>query len=963
MDFCRRAQNALERDDPARGLMILVRGLRGEPEHEDGLDLLLFIYTRHIGQPGLEAELLRALEFHPQQGVMLRLVIDELRQLDKPQMAEAVETAAGERGVEIASAAAPELEDDSEGQDSAEGLTVEGATPPNIESGGPGGGEEPEQRRGAGSSPESEQPVSVQQHQRTESDSGPRSSNKRESGQKGDRRRRLLVLGLGALAVVVGASVALVIWQHAREAQQLIAVDEALVQLDPLDTAPVDRRLQEAERPLGVDARLLERRWFTDALVGLDSGESPQRPEGLDELQTSWGLGAAALEEARDENWEEAMRYIHQLEREYADTLAGFVVKPRVCEVRRQWECAAQGYQRVQNQFEKFIPAHQGAMRVEAARFDADRWTRHKNRLAELAPDHLYADLEWFDPFETTRQEGEIRGEDRFLRQWATGAGVVDALAAQDWSRQWEQCKDPDEGSGLPALSVGCAKMAAGRAEVQIVAEWFEQAAEDPEISPELVRQLQQAAPRLLADLGRADLGLKFVIHDDVSEGEFEEVSPTHFAKPQQRSESSDEALLVRGRTLVDAGELEAGVATLERLTGRADVADRAKFELVRATLMKGDRDEARRTIGGIEDERLGAGAEAYLAYLEGRHGEARQVGWERGDDPRVLRVMALGYLSEGRGRDAMVVLDAAGDGLDTLVLRPVKFRVYARAGESAALDSVKERLPQLADATTVEVLIDAAAAAFWQRELRQAQEGLGRVLDVAPNHPEAHWKMGLLKRAKGQQAGAQNHFRNAWRGDEDSTRLLIESGRVQLDAGRYEQAREVFLTAALRERDNAEAVEGLGEAYHRGSRERGRRDLVGLLENYGDGAGEQPARAEMYRWLAILHDSRDGDEEGLNYLQRARKIGGDRPTLLVELGRYYEAREKFDKAREQFGAALRVDPTVPEVHLGLARAAAETGDEETAREHLRRLQRLVPVGEVHDDAEAYLKTLQESGR
>ena len=994
MDFCRRAQIAVEREEPAQALMTLVHGLRRHPQHSDAVDLLLFVYTRHIDQPGLESEILRGLERHPERALVLGFVVDELQTLDKGAMASAIEDVARRAGVSIRD---PSIDDDADDSGDESELEIEISTAMVAEEStesrdsgrddNSGGDEETPQRDDDGSEASAGADLEEQPGPDKGEEGNEASTGVRETIDEAPGRRLLFGTAVGALVLVIAGSVGVYGWQHARDVRELIAVDEAMIAFDPMDAGEVRRVLDEAKTGPGPDVEIEEREQFLDAVSGLDAGDI--EVENLDSQReaptTSWGLAARALEAVGHDDWERAMRFVHHLEEAYTDTLAAYYTRGRVCEARADWDCALERYRRVQGHFEEFIPARIGAMRIGGYRFDLRRWEHEREQLSEIAAGHRYATLEWLDPFDAfppvdgdvDEFEGDTGHRDRFVERWEAMHEVLNLLAQHEWSSATPICaQGKSESPPIPAFTIVCAYAAAGRGDANTAFDRFEEAAGIPETESVFRRRLQTRAPILLSDLGRAELGLEMALPYDAGP-EVGAVMPGDDAAHQADSgedsralfeavshpldEDDARALLARVRVLVAKGRTEGARQILSTLVNRDDVGDEARFERAWSYLVDGNQRSAVSAIEDIDDDALRRGAESYRAYLEGRHSDAYAIDVAPDEDRRVTRVRALSFLADGRGRHARTALDAAGDGLDTLMLRPVQLRVFARSRSRAGLDELRDSVGDLEDVRTLDVLIDVAGAAFWQRDFADSARWLQRVLEAVPAHPEAHWKSGLLRRAEGDDRGARSHFRQAWRGDQDSPEWLIESGWVHLDSGRYDRAREVFLLATLRDRENTDAVEGLGKAYYQSNRSRGRRDLEELLGNYTGAAGEQPARAEMKRWQAVLYGAREGDEQALPYLEEARAIGGDRVSILVELGRFSGANEQWEEARDYYGRALRVDPTRPEVHLGLARVAQALGDDDSARQHLQRVVDLVPTGEFEEQARFQLSEIEEN--
>ena len=1030
MDFCQRAQTALERDDPGRAMMLLVNGLRRQPDRDEGLDLLLFVYVHHIKQPGMETELLRALQFQSDRDELLRFTIDKLEEVGKPIMAASLEEEAAAQGVAVAepvvieqameenpgdgderSRSRPQAEEivigDARPHSGQFVTTSEGATdggpkegihldddPVNVAD-GKGDVDEIEHRREEHSDEvlpnrdiKQSAPAEASHNKRQAPGAKVQSqarttppTERRQRWSSMSTKRQILMVAGGLLAAIILGSVTVVGWQHARDLQYIRAVDRAMISFDaqaPQETLEV---IENARTPTrGRDSELDERELFVTTLIALDSEETLGEESWISAPQTSWGLAASAFLLAGHGEWEEAMQFVNFLERAHADTLAAYYTRGRICEARGQLECALGRYRRVVVHFEDFIPAHTGLMRVSAHRFDREEWERASEALARSRSDHPYLMLSWMDPFEEEGDESWWEGEveqlangDRFVALMIQAAQVVKSVRREEWQQGRERCEETEfeELGLLPVLDIACAKAAAGTLDAEATNAYLKAAGADPARDGRFFRKLQWVAPRVLVDLGRAEQAISFAIPFDgnSTEGEEGDLSeriealesrrPVHFSPPSGEPDKYEaKALLSRARVLNALGATEWARQSVEPLIQMEGVRDRAYFELLWSHLVEGDGQGAQAVIGEVEDGSLARGGRALIAYLEGDYAEAYAIldDVDVSKEPRLVRAKTLALHADGRGRHAIATLDTFGGGLDMLSLLPVRERVFARS-DSGADGEDPEQDEKISG---LNFHIDRGTAKLWRRDLTTAERHLSAVLEAAPNHPEANWKMGILRRVQGREAEAREHFRNAWRGDEDSTELLIEAGRVQLEAGEYERARQIYLRALLRDRRNVEAIEGLGKAYEAGNPARGRRDLPDLLRNYTTTAGDAPARAELNRWSAIVHGSREGEEEAFRFLEAARDIGGDRVSVLVEKGRYFEARGEWKEARQHYGTALRINPTVPEIHLAIARVTETMGQSEAAREHLEQAMRLRPVAEVRQEAEALKRKLDE---
>jgi len=68
--------------------------------------------------------------------------------------------------------------------------------------------------------------------------------------------------------------------------------------------------------------------------------------------------------------------------------------------------------------------------------------------------------------------------------------------------------------------------------------------------------------------------------------------------------------------------------------------------------------------------------------------------------------------------------------------------------------------------------------------------------------------------------------------------------------------------------------------------------------------------------------------------LERARRLEPDKASVREALGRAYMGCREFDRAREEFEAAVELGPTDGYAHFGLAKALERLGDRKLAERH-----------------------------
>ncbi len=948
MEVNQRARAALDRQEPGRALKLLVARVRKAPEDREALDFLGRIYLEALAQPGMEREMVWALEGREDGESQIREWVECLRSQGKEAMAEALEEEAEDAGYSLS---LPEVESSEE-----QVLLAGDEEDADGEAFSEEADQQPRQREtttaAGGAVGRSGTPVA------------PKSAVEKDNG----RWKRLLVgslLSVLGITAVVGAA-----WQFLEARHVQLVADEAMVALDPMNGEATLEVLRDLAPPLGADARAIEERErFVLALVALDEGESAGRYEGK-EVQSGWGRAAQAMERTSRGEWEGAMGDVNYLQRAQRDTLPALTARGRICEARGQWVCAGEIYAYLQEHFPEFVAAYQGAMRVAAYRYDPEGWKTAQQALKAVDKEHPYGALGWVVPVGESadwemKKEKASKG-DAFASIWQRLWEGNERLAQGESEQVMGLCggEEDDVARRLASVQLLCAREGAGRREADVVEVRLERALTLGAGSKELEALVQARAPRWLSDLGRAREGLRFsvpmALGDDA--GEDEEGWDEQTTLEPGRGAMQQRRLLARAQALNALGRGEDARGVLSEMEAGESYSQAWAVERLRSHVVEGDLRGAMDVVEDEEDEERRRVLKGIVSYYRGNFSAAfTALKGEGAPMPAVVRIEALSFKADGRRREALATIDRVGQAVEWLSMDSVRGRILARSDGEEDEYLSKERGKEPSSMTTVDVIIDRGAEAFWRREPGEARQWLDRALELAPEHPEAVWKRRLVDRVEGVGGSRRYATSTEWRGDEDSMELLLETGYVHLDFGRYQQARSIFLDALYRDRQELEAIRGLAKAYMGYDPARGRRDFDGLLDNFTTSTADRLGRSEMKRWIAVFDGVREGDESGLAMLQEALEWGGDRPVLLKEKGRYHEAREEWAQAREVYGRALRVEPTSAKVTIGLARTAHAQGEIDEARDYLRQVWRLEPSAPVRESAEALRAALEEA--
>lgn len=316
-------------------------------------------------------------------------------------------------------------------------------------------------------------------------------------------------------------------------------------------------------------------------------------------------------------------------------------------------------------------------------------------------------------------------------------------------------------------------------------------------------------------------------------------------------------------------------------------------------------------------------------------------------------------------GSAALVVaLPIAGCGGEAV--QSAEARAACTAGR-ALLERHRERPSQVTLDRAVQELERAADLAPAEAEIRYwagrgrealaedgpAQAHYRAAVESAPEHTDAHRRLGALLLGDGQLEAARVELERALQLGSREAELFLDQGRVQEQLGDDTGARAAY-ERALAERP------AFGAAHYR---------LSHLLRRIGDEAGAERALAKFYRWnaaeteltialeraRATPTDAEAAARVGLaafqlqradvsaGWLERALTLDPQHAVALQYRGMLHQASGELEAAERRLTASLSAAPERAEVHreLGFLRLAQGRGPE--AVEELQRAVDLEP--------------------
>lgn len=376
MSFVPRAERAKARGDYTRAILVLVEGLKRYPGDPAAIDLLVDWYSVLHPLPGLEPDVVKAIQVQPNPDDLLSTLVDNLRGGNEYTLASALLQcghAAGLTYIPVREDPAEDippfgpLEDEADVANpdtTSHGLPVivpDGAIPHLEEEDGI-----------------IETPVK-QSYQAT------------QPPKVEETRRRIRVskgLVVSAVALILFVCSGWFVFQKGRVHVAIHELDESLSVLDPLNPESTQESARKALK-VGVGwSDVDERVEFIRVL------NEPGTPVNLpDDTKTAWGAAAHAFSAFDTGDLELAIRFVTRLERLFPNELPTLWAELRLAEKRgmhEKWEDLATS---LTEAYPDFPPGWMALMRVGAFRLDAKKVQKARLRLEALRPGHAYASV------------------------------------------------------------------------------------------------------------------------------------------------------------------------------------------------------------------------------------------------------------------------------------------------------------------------------------------------------------------------------------------------------------------------------------------------------------------------------------------------------------------------------------------------------------------------------------------
>ncbi len=215
--------------------------------------------------------------------------------------------------------------------------------------------------------------------------------------------------------------------------------------------------------------------------------------------------------------------------------------------------------------------------------------------------------------------------------------------------------------------------------------------------------------------------------------------------------------------------------------------------------------------------------------------------------------------------------------------------------------------------------------------ELSAAQYDPSLMEDLPEMTGQEHERVGDLQFRQGQYQLAFISYEKALRFYPDNTRILYKQGLLFLAGGLYENAQKRFQALIEKEPHDAQAHEGLGQAYFV------LKKFDEAQESFSEAVRLDPSLWRSYVFLGIICDYQGNYTEAVAQYNKALELNLQSSLIYNNLGMSYFLAESFEEAVQAYRQALRLGAPESKTYNNLGLALSKLGRQEEALEAFRR--------------------------
>lgn len=230
------------------------------------------------------------------------------------------------------------------------------------------------------------------------------------------------------------------------------------------------------------------------------------------------------------------------------------------------------------------------------------------------------------------------------------------------------------------------------------------------------------------------------------------------------------------------------------------------------------------------------------------------------------------------------------------------------------------------------------SALAHHQRgQNSEAKALLDRALAAAPQRPEHHALLGLVRLAETDREGALTNLKRAHELDPRNLDTLFNLGRVHQSLGHLAEAAKAYRRALEIAPGDVKSLNNLGNVL------RELEDLDGALSCYDTALKQQPDAAPLLLNLGLTKHRQGALDEAIKAYRAALRSAPEQAVLHSNLADVLRDKGDLESAVGVYHRAIELDPRAAEAYLGLGYANLMAEDHGAAFEALERCQALDP--------------------
>ncbi len=309
-------------------------------------------------------------------------------------------------------------------------------------------------------------------------------------------------------------------------------------------------------------------------------------------------------------------------------------------------------------------------------------------------------------------------------------------------------------------------------------------------------------------------------------------------------------------------------------------------------------------------------------------------------DDPALIRLALDSYkdVAKGSPNDADLRVQAA--------------RAYQRFGNITAASA------ELRDAVKIapnnpEPLILLGEIAYDQGNATQAIEYADRALAVRPGLATARMLRAIGLSRNRQFDAANKEIAQLAREYPNQTEIQIQTGRIQLDQGRYAEAQKAFQALYQRRTTDLRVLRGLAESYL------GQKRVDDAVQLLNTELTDSPIKERIRPLLAATYVAANRPSEALGQLQTAAQNDPKSHMLHIQIAQLNQVQGKLPEALASFQKAAESAPPDPKLQAPLWGSMAylqqSLGQNEQARATYQKVLQFDPDNPTALNNQAYL--------